>query len=324
MRVAIAGAGLAGLSVAYHLLQFPNVSVTVFDPKGIGGGASGVSTGLLHPFPGRLALKSWRADEGMARTAALLAKVEERSGRSVACHRGILRFALTEQQRRDFQKCVEFGCEWWPQERVLEKVSGAAVSPALWIPQGMTIYATPYLEGLWQLCLDRGAQFSREALCDEASFDRIVLAMGDKTIERVSLPIQYSITRGQALLCRWQERPPFSLLSQGHLTPSEHPEYCQIGSTYEDPSSLQDPKRALELREKIALFYPPAADFEVAEIRSGIRIARQGGYRPIIAQVDPKTWAFFGLGSRGLLYHALLGESLAKTIVVGEACAADR
>ncbi len=32
-------------------------------------------------------------------------------------------------------------------------------------------------------------------------------------------------------------------------------------------------------------------------------------------KIDPKTWVFSGLGSRGLLYHALLGEWLADAIV---------
>lgn len=53
LHYAVLGAGLAGLSVAWHLLKHSpkdsRVSVDVYDKNGIGAGASGVSGGLLHP-----------------------------------------------------------------------------------------------------------------------------------------------------------------------------------------------------------------------------------------------------------------------------------
>jgi glycine/D-amino acid oxidase-like deaminating enzyme len=53
-RYAILGAGFAGISVAWHLLKESpkelRLSVDVYDEVGIGGGASGVSGGLLHPY----------------------------------------------------------------------------------------------------------------------------------------------------------------------------------------------------------------------------------------------------------------------------------
>jgi hypothetical protein len=82
LRYAVLGAGFAGLSVAWHLLKVRSsfyvlaffhcqrqhrlkptdvvclqhspkdsrVSVDVYDENGVGGGASGVSGGLLHPY----------------------------------------------------------------------------------------------------------------------------------------------------------------------------------------------------------------------------------------------------------------------------------
>uniref|UniRef100_A0A0E0HLS0 FAD dependent oxidoreductase domain-containing protein n=1 Tax=Oryza nivara TaxID=4536 RepID=A0A0E0HLS0_ORYNI len=58
LRYAVLGAGFAGLSVAWHLLKHSpkgsRVRVDIYDESGIGGGASGVSGGLLHPFYGRV------------------------------------------------------------------------------------------------------------------------------------------------------------------------------------------------------------------------------------------------------------------------------
>jgi glycine/D-amino acid oxidase-like deaminating enzyme len=316
-RIAIAGGGLAGLATAWHLLNLGGASVTLFDPKGIGGGASGVSTGLLHPFPGRLALRSWQADEGMNSTLQLIDQVESFTNSSVAHRGGILRLALTEQQKKDFPRCVEFGCEWWPEEKVKERLPEVSRAPALWIPQGMTVYSRPYLGGLWQLCKNKGATLELQPFSSDKNFDHAVLAMGFETPQRIGIfaDIPLKITRGQALLCRWKKSPPFTLLSQGHLTPCEDPSLCQLGSTYEDPETPYDEIKAFALQEKIAKFYPPARDFEVVESRVGYRIARQKGYRPILSQIDAKTWAFFGLGSRGLLYHSLLAKSLAYSLL---------
>ncbi|PPR80403.1 hypothetical protein GOBAR_AA40309 [Gossypium barbadense] len=54
MLYAVLGAGFAGLSVAWHLLKESpkdlNLHIDLYDEMGIGGGASGVSGGLLHPY----------------------------------------------------------------------------------------------------------------------------------------------------------------------------------------------------------------------------------------------------------------------------------
>jgi len=31
-------------------------------------------------------------------------------------------------------------------------------------------------------------------------------------------------------------------------------------------------------------------------------------------KIDPKTWVFTGLGSRGMLYHAMCGKKIAELI----------
>jgi glycine/D-amino acid oxidase-like deaminating enzyme len=319
-KIAIAGAGFAGLSTAWHLLQYPFVSVTLFDPKGIGGGASGVSTGLLHPFPGKLSRKSWQADVGMKSTAALISQVEEGWGRKVADRTGVLRLARTGQQQHDFRKVLDDSCSWWPVEKVLEFLPQAAPVPALWIPEGITVYSKLYLEGLWLECCKKGATHKMEPFHSPEQFDQVVYATGFETLNIPFLAqavhqFKLKSSRGQSLLCRWSESTPCSLLSEGHLSPTEDPDLCQLGSTYEPIDSPFDVGKALALKEKIALFYPPARHFEVVETRVGTRIARDRGYRPVVMKIDPKNWVFSGLGSRGLLYHAWLGEALAEALM---------
>ncbi|CAK9168974.1 unnamed protein product [Ilex paraguariensis] len=49
LRYAVLGAGIAGLSVVWHLLQhsIKDLWIDIYNEVGIGGGASG---GLLHPY----------------------------------------------------------------------------------------------------------------------------------------------------------------------------------------------------------------------------------------------------------------------------------
>lgn len=279
MKVAVVGAGYAGLAVTWHLLK-RNMEVTVFDG---GEGASHVSTGLLHPAPGKRATPTWRAKEGMEATIELLEIASEE--KPVFERNGILRIATTDEQRK------QFGGE------------------TLWIPEGITVYSKLYLKGLKKAC--QKAEFEKRwirNLQELDDFDSIILTTGAETLQWVDLPLKKTI--GQCLICRWPERLPMSLLADGHITPTEDPEFCLVGSTYEH-TDQPDPKKVVKLLEKVAVFYPPAKDFKIVDILSGVRIAPKVGYRPFVAKVNPKTWIFTGLGSRGLIYHALLAKTIA-------------
>lgn len=94
MKIAIVGGGFAGLGAAWHLLQHPNVLVTLFEANDVGSGASGLATALLHYYPGRHARRSWNADEAMQESLALLKLSEETLGKKVADYSDLLRVSL--------------------------------------------------------------------------------------------------------------------------------------------------------------------------------------------------------------------------------------
>ena len=77
-RIAIVGAGFAGVATAYHVFRqvadahaeatadgktVAPVRVTLIDEKGVAGGASGVAAGLLHPYTPRGKI-IWRGHPG--------------------------------------------------------------------------------------------------------------------------------------------------------------------------------------------------------------------------------------------------------------------
>ncbi|MDE3046469.1 MAG: FAD-binding oxidoreductase [Verrucomicrobiota bacterium] len=314
-RIAIVGAGFAGLALTWHLLQ-KEMEVTLFDSEE--GSASAVSTGLLNPFPAKLGIRSWRATEGMQATKELLEVAEKALGRSVAERTGVLRLALQESIKQAFRERANEDPEaiWWDPEQVIEKVLGARPVPGLWIPSGITVYSKLYLQGLRKAC--QKARFEKKvigSLQELSSYDYAILAVGagiSRFPECAHLLLEP--LKGQALLCSWPAgHLPCGLAGLGHITSTEDPALCHIGSTYERgfADALPTPEAILKLKKQAAAFYPPAENATVLHVEAGVRVCRKQGYRPIVEQLGPKAWVFTGLGSRGLLYHALLARDLA-------------
>ena len=161
--VAVIGAGFAGLSVAYHLLRDARtpVAVDVYDARGIGGGASAVAGGLLHPLSPR-GKPLWRGEEAFGYARELVAVAEaamsaDKDGtvRVLARRDGVLRPARTPKQARDFEKFAgrysplvghADGAEAQAIVRGLAAPEGGA---ALLAPSGMVIDSSAYLHALW-------------------------------------------------------------------------------------------------------------------------------------------------------------------------------
>jgi hypothetical protein len=95
-HVTIYGAGLAGISVLYHIRSLsPSTTVTIIDKVGVGmGGASNVAGGLFHPFTPRGKL-IWGGEEGMRKGEEMIFKAEK-SGREVVVGRRVFRAAVKE------------------------------------------------------------------------------------------------------------------------------------------------------------------------------------------------------------------------------------
>lgn len=141
-RIAIVGAGFAGVATAYHVFRqvadahaeatadgktVAPVRVTLIDEKGVAGGASGVAAGLLHPYTPRGKI-IWRGTEGVAATLELVRAAENaervmeatarqerdddvlrptvspRRGRAIARRAGVCRPARSPKQARDLAR----------------------------------------------------------------------------------------------------------------------------------------------------------------------------------------------------------------------------
>ncbi|OIV97255.1 hypothetical protein TanjilG_10789 [Lupinus angustifolius] len=178
LRCAVLGAGYAGLSVVWHLLKHSpkelNIRIDLYDEVGIGGGASGVSGGLLHPYSPKVKLL-WEGSQCWKETMKLLRVAEEASlsysndcivGESaedmkafVAQKRGILRPAT---DLKNMTKVIDNVKTCLPSCRVetLNNKEAQILVPdlclpfttAFYMPEALCINSQNYLQALFRGC----------------------------------------------------------------------------------------------------------------------------------------------------------------------------
>lgn len=290
LKVAVVGAGLAGLGAAFHLAQ-GGAKVTVFDAQGIGSGASGVCSGLLHPYPGLSARRSQFASEALAASHALIELAEKQAGRELCLRGGILRKAVNPEQL----------------DRLTSYEDVTPLGEELFlIESGMTVYCKEYLEALGSLLQDSGVLLVQQQVEGPLEgFDRTLLACGYGVREFAELPVEF--LKGQ-LLCYEGEGPyPKSFISKGYIAKSRAG--FEVGSTYERRFTSDLP--CLETAQKLL----PAQQGVFLGVKAAVRVCPKGSYLPIVERLQDGRFVFTGLGSRGLLYHAFFGKKVAQMIL---------
>ncbi|KAG8367542.1 hypothetical protein BUALT_Bualt16G0082700 [Buddleja alternifolia] len=177
LRYAVLGAGFAGLSVVWNLLQHgskeSHLCVDIYDEVGIGGGASGVAGGLLHPYSPKVKLL-WRGAECWKESLNLLNIAEgtllelvnkgkhetvENGESPIVRRRGILRPAVNLKNMRmmtqNAQNCLA-NCRIEPVHedaaRYLVPNLSVPLNLAFYMPEALNINAQSYLQGLYLAC----------------------------------------------------------------------------------------------------------------------------------------------------------------------------
>lgn len=307
MRVAIIGAGFAGLGLAYFLLESNAASVTIFEKEHIGAGASGVASGLLHPYAGFAARRSQKANDALATAKQLLSVAEKHTPKMVATHAGILRSSMEDAQHERLMMHAE---EHGDVEHLQDNL--------FLIHSGITVLSENYLEGLSSAVGKMGAEFvfqKIKALEELKSFDQIIVAAGfgiKEFPECENLRVRF--LKGQAL--RMDGKPPKekSFISKGYIANLGSETRFEIGSTYERTFADTSPdlKVAKDLLAHKLSLCPNAKIFDC---KSAVRVCSEGHYAPIIESIGKNIHVFTGLGSRGLLYHGLYGRMLAHRLL---------
>lgn len=187
-RYAVLGAGFAGISVAWHLLQHCSKTsptcIEIYDEVGIGGGASGVSGGLLHPYSpkGKLlwngaecweeALKLITVAEASVISELPIGEIDSENKQHTVAEpfvwrRGILRIAATAKNVYDMKKgaqdslsnCkISYINSFAAKELLPELVLHSDF--ALYMPQAVNIHPEHYLKALFMACQRKARDLS--------------------------------------------------------------------------------------------------------------------------------------------------------------------
>ncbi len=328
-QVAVIGAGLAGVAVAWHLLNQThlNVQVTLYDAHGIGGGASGIAAGLMAAFGGARANPLPYGQEGLQATLNLV-QIAEATLHKPLLHCGVLRPALTEKQRNDFRKRVETFPEqlhWWSEQECQTELPQLSKAPGLWLPQAYQIDTSNYLKGLWKACEERGAQFILKRVqnwTELKRYDWMIGAMGAESLIFPELD-KLAVKRNKGQMVGFSQLPgidslPFALNSHAYLVSALDHTFFWAGATYEHDEPL-DCQPNLSNAWKLLLprlepMLPLLKESTPSVCLTGLRLST-ADYLPIMKQLDAKRWVLTGFGSKGLLYHALYGQQLTNKII---------
>lgn len=313
MKVAIIGAGLSGLSIASYLLRKNrSIQITVFDHKGIGKGASQAAS-LLHPYPGKNGRRSLEGELALTTVQELFQFIRPFTKYSFLSP-GILRSAYTQQQKENFIS--------------MRKLYGDidfyhCKSPYFHISSGFTVNTTEYLQSLWRFCTCCNATLIQEKITSVEKlhkFDHIVLANGSgissfNTIHQHSL----DFVKGQILYSNIKRigHIPMSCIAKGYIAQIPHSD-IHLGSTYEhkfthDKFCLKEAKEII--LGKLISCFPWVEELSIHNGCAAIRVCNNKSYLPIFEKIRSGLWMMTAMGSRGLLYHAIMGLRAAKQIL---------
>ncbi|XP_061950868.1 uncharacterized protein LOC133673942 isoform X3 [Populus nigra] len=171
LRYAVLGAGFAGLSVTWHLLKKSpkekEMRIDIYDEVGIGGGASGISGGLLHPYSPKAKLL-WRGAEcwkeslmllNVAEAAATLSGVDDSDDSFIVRRRGILRPAantknlivLTDNAQNYDASCRIETIDEDTAQKLVPKIH-VPFNSAFYMPEAVNVHPLRYLQALFLAC----------------------------------------------------------------------------------------------------------------------------------------------------------------------------
>lgn len=314
MKIAIVGAGFAGISAAWHLCESQKAEVVVFDAIGLGGGASGIAAGLLHPFGGPRARLNAKGVEGMEASRRLMLAASEAIGKDVAPKTGLYRLPVTEEQSHLFRE----NAARYPNNRLVTFLG----CEALFIEEAYTVDPMLYLQGLWESCKQMGAAFEKKQISTSTElkgFDRVLIAAGASTrrLQECS-NLHLKDLKGQILETSCPaDTVQVPWTANAYVVPQQNKGTCIIGATFERNFETIEPQKnfaADMLLPEVCRFNPAFSNVEIIECRAGVR-ATAPGYYPLCLRLSERCWTAVGLGSKGLLYHGLLGSEAALALL---------
>lgn len=344
----IVGAGLAGLSAAIALID-KGLDVIVIDKGDIASGASGVPLGLINPAAAKQANLSWNAKQCMAATASLLERAASHSDLEFYRKSGVLRPSTDTGTLEAFRTSLKrhpFPNGW---AQWLDADETDAFHPgllhaggSLWVMEGYVVDMPVYLNALADLVKSYGAKVQTNCQIMATSYDEsdgtwnvtlpdqselcvnhIITAVGASVMDDINWKwLSAHPIKGQLAVYRSNNAISWNhaVAARGYIAHLNGFDWV-IGSTFEHTFNSLEPDEAgmSFLSEKVDSVLPNLRlNSSLQRQWTGVRLGTPNRL-PIIGQhpSKPGLWLFVGLGSKGLIYSAFIGQLLAASIVDG-------
>ncbi len=280
----------------------------------------------MHTYAGLHAKLNAKGVEGYRATRELLDIASQAAGSPVYTASGLLRLAMSETNLRDYTLCAQkytADVQLWTAEQCQKVIPALPPFSGIYIQSALAVHSERYLHGLWQACVSRGGHhraIAIQALSELKEYDAVALCTGATAphlLAAYNLPL--TAVKGQILELEWpRDVPPLPipLNTQAYLMMQPDNKSCIAGSTYEHHFANLLPQVDVAVREimpKVAVMYPPLKDAKIIGCKAGVR-ASTPDHMPLLKQLDPRTWVLTGMGSKGLLYHALYAKELAAAL----------
>ncbi len=310
-EVAVFGAGIGGACVARHLAD-AGITVNVYDPAGVAGGASSIPSAVLHArlLGDGSATAEWRAAafhyasaylegrRGVSRTGALQLQSAKMDARKLA------RIRTAYDAEADYQ-------QFWL--RILEADEASAIA-GVPIEDACFYFPTAGVVELPEACtglLDH-PRITVHAAAGTLDEDTLTVICAGSAARQWCDWLEVADVQGQ--LDRYRGAVPVALpvVGNGYLVP--HPDGCTLGATYEytpweSPHSIDH--NAAQNRHLV-----DAASLSHQASHRGAR-AVTSDRLPIIGKVGDNLWMATGYGSMGTT-AAPLGAAIVSAALLGE------
>ncbi|XP_020525716.1 uncharacterized protein LOC18438510 isoform X3 [Amborella trichopoda] len=339
-RFAVLGAGFAGMSVAWHLLQQSarelSLCIDIYDELGIGGGASGVAGGLLHPYSPKAKLL-WKGaqcwEEAMVMLSIAEAAKDEGSFAQdlkdlvsqhifdgpIVWKRGIIK-PITAMKSIDIMKKALFlACN-----KLVKDLSAVGYSGKQVNFYKQTVHSLQEISG----------EYSAVVICLGARSESLPELKGVLPLRMCRGVVAHLDLPGNMSGGEYKDSDP-SILADAWLA-VRGPRSLAMGSTWQwgsrnysrTLSSDEESSAMHELLSKASILYPDIRNWSCESASAGLRAMpplTTLGSLPLLGSVDNlvghnsggggRYWFMGGLGARGLLYHGWLGKLMAQAVL---------
>ncbi|AXH98809.1 FAD-binding oxidoreductase [Sporosarcina sp. PTS2304] len=351
-KIIIVGAGIVGISAAYHLSN-KTTEVVVIDRQEPGQ-ATKAAAGIICPWASQRRNKAWYAlaSAGAAYYPELIRSLEEEGEMETGYKKvGALAIHADIERLQKKKKLVEERRITSPEigdvrlvhaEQLAEHVPILAEEyHALWIAGGAKVEGDRLREAMERVASKRGVKIihgSASPFVEEGTIcgvvvsgeliraDEIILAAGAWAPEFIApLGLNLLVKGQKAQLLHLQtdhhtsgEWPVIMPPSTQYIVPFQKGRFV-AGATHEDIEDFAIQPTAGGILEILKHALPIAPDLyqaQVNEVRVGIR-PHTPNFMPVLGQVPgfPSLWIANGLGSSGLTVGPLLGKILSQVVL---------